>query len=75
MRQLFNRPKLLFLPRRRMSVRGEHDGDEHGNERKDYIYPLLPFLLLTSGRSSVIIVSLRTRRDVRVVYGAGLENQ
>nr|DAE04538.1 MAG TPA: hypothetical protein [Siphoviridae sp. ct0UO21] len=39
MRQLFNRPKLLFLPRRCMSVRGEHDGDEHGNERKIiYIY-------------------------------------
>lgn len=44
-------------------------------KEKNYIYSLLPFLLLTSGRSSVIIVSLRTRRDVRVVYGAGLENQ
>lgn len=43
--------------------------------KENYIYPLPPFLLLTSGRSSVIIVSLRTRRDVRVVYGAGLENQ
>ena len=32
--------------------------------KKNYIYPLLPFLLLTSGRSSVIIVSLRTRVQI-----------